>query len=187
MHNYQSDVDIAVYGSENFKKVKEAFHNLATRGEVSILEADKFDPIRQNRGIYKGSRFVINAIRKIEEITEKFGQYRYKAVKPIEAVCRVVNNNESMFRPSVYEVNNCKSKQIKKGEEPKRVVSMIGQFRDFASIGEEIKVKGMLEKEEDLTSGKEEHRIVVGSGKGEEYLWPMNKLPPQDFFKGQPI
>lgn len=177
MHNYQSDIDIAVYGSENFRKVKETFHNLATRDEVSILEADEFDPIRQNRGVYHGSRFVINAIRKIEEINEKFGQYRYQAVKPVEAVCRVVNNNESMFRPSIYEIDNCKSKQIKKREEPKKVVSMIGQFRDFASIGEEIKVKGMLEKEENVTSDKEEYKIVVGSGKGEEYLWPTTNLP----------
>ncbi|WXG39911.1 MAG: hypothetical protein WED07_03645 [Candidatus Freyarchaeum deiterrae] len=189
MHNYQSDIDIAIYGSENFRKVKEAFHSLATRGEVSILEADEFDPIRQNRGVYQSSRFVINAIRKTEEITERFGQYKYEATKPVEAVCLVVNNNASMFRPSVYEVNNCKSKQIKKVEEPKSIVSMIGQFRDFASVGEKIKVRGMLEKEEELTTGKKEYRIVVGSGKGEEYLWPTNKLPPPDSFKkiSQPI
>lgn len=177
MHNNQSDIDIAVYGSENFNKVKKAFHNLANRGEVSLLQADKFDAIRKNRGVYQGTRFVINAIRKIEEITEKFGQYRYTAMKPVEAVCRVVNNKESMFRPSVYEVNNCKSQQIIKEEEPKQVVSMIGQFRDFASVGEEIKVKGMLEKVENLTTSAEEYRIVVGSGKGEECLWPTNKIP----------
>ncbi|MFB0562830.1 MAG: hypothetical protein ACETWM_16655 [Candidatus Lokiarchaeia archaeon] len=178
MHNYQSDIDISVYGSENFRKVKKAFHSLASKDEVSILEIDKFDRIRQNRGLYQDTRFVINATRKIEEITERFGQYRYEAIKPVEAICRVVNEEESMFRPSIYKVDECESKQINKEEEPRRVVSMIGQFRDFASVGEKIKVRGMLEKVEDLTSpGKTEYRIVVGSGKGEEYLWPVNKLP----------
>lgn len=178
MHNYQSDIDISVYGSENFRRVKEAFHSLALKGEVQILELDEFDPIRQNRGLYKSTRFVINATRKIEEITERFGQFKYEAVKSVEAVCQVVNNNESMFRPSIYEVGDCESKQIKREENPRRVVSMIGQFRDFARVGEKIKVKGLLEKVEDLSSpDKIEYRIVLGSGKGEEYLWPINKLP----------
>ncbi len=177
MHNYQSDIDIAVYGSENFRRVKKAFHSLASEGEVSILEVDRFDPIRRNRGLYHNIRFVINATRKIEEITERFGQYKYEAIKPVEAICRVVNENESMFRPSIYQVDKCESKQLEKEEMPRRVVSMIGQFRDFANVGEKIKVTGMLEKVEDLASRKTEYRIVVGSGKGEEYLWPLNKLP----------
>jgi predicted nucleotidyltransferase len=178
MHNFQSDIDISVYGSENFRKVKKAFHSLASKDEVSILEIDEFDPIRRNRGLYQDTRFVINATRKIEEINERFGQYKYEAIKSVEAICRVVNEKESMFRPSIYEVDKCESKQINMEEEPCRVVSMIGQFRDFASVGEKIKVRGMLEKVENLIPpGKTEYRIVVGSGKGEEYLWPINKLP----------
>jgi len=175
MHNFQSDIDISVYGSENFWRVKEAFHRLSKKGIVSVLELDEFDRVRRNRGLYKGTRFVINATRKIEEITERFGQYKYEAVKPVEATCLVVGNNESMFRPSIYEVDDCKSERLSEEESPSRVVSMIGQFRDFAGVGEKIRVKGMLEKVQALPSGGVRYRIVVGSGKGEEFLWPLSR------------
>ncbi|MEX2722574.1 MAG: hypothetical protein Q6366_013815 [Candidatus Freyarchaeota archaeon] len=177
MHNQQSDIDICIYGAENFRKVKNAFHNLCAKRVVSLLQADEFDPIRRNRGLYQNTRFVINATRKIEEIKEKFGQYKYEAIMPVEATCRVTNNDESMFRPSIYEVDKCQLKQKKGVKKPSKVVSMIGQFRDFAGVGEKIKVRGMLEKVENLKTGETSYRIVVGSGVGEEYLWPINSLP----------
>ncbi|MHA1711458.1 MAG: hypothetical protein ACTSUS_05280 [Candidatus Freyarchaeota archaeon] len=164
MHGEGSDVDVSVYGSENFRRVKKALLLLADEGVVQPILADRFDELRRNRVLFEGVRVVVNATRKIEEIRERYGQYRYRALRPVEAECTVTEDWEAVFRPAVYGVE-CEDERVK------QVVSMIGQFRDVARRGVRVVAKGMLERVEGEEGGW--LRIVVGSGVGEEeYIWP---------------
>ncbi len=165
MHGEKSDIDVSVYGSENFRKVKEALLLLADEGVVQPVLSDRFDQLRRNRATFEGVRVVVNATRKVEEIREKYGQYKYNALGLVEAECIVTEDWEAVFRPAIYGVR-CEDKSVR------QVVSMIGQFRDVARKGERVMVKGMLEQVE---GGRESwKRIVVGSGVGEEeYIWPV--------------
>ncbi len=164
IHNEESDIDVTIYGSENFRRVKDALARLADEGVVEPLIADRFDELRRNRVIFEGVRVVVNATRKLEEISEKYGQYRCRALKPIEVSCVVTEDWEAVFRPAVYGVE-CGNGQVK------QVVSMIGQFRDVAHRGERVRVRGMLEHVEGAEGSW--LRVVVGSGvEDEEYIWP---------------
>ncbi|MBS7288426.1 MAG: hypothetical protein KIH01_06690 [Candidatus Freyarchaeota archaeon] len=165
MHSEESDVDITVYGSENFRRVKDALARLVEEGVAEPLLADQFDELRRNRVVFEGMRVVVNATRKLEEIREKYGHYTYRALGPVEVECTVTEDWEAVFRPAVYGVE-CEDGRIR------QVVSMIGQFRDVAHGGERVRVKGMLERVEGTDGGW--LRIVVGSGVGDdEYIWPV--------------
>ncbi|MEM1511353.1 MAG: hypothetical protein QXN15_02190 [Candidatus Jordarchaeales archaeon] len=163
MHSEESDIDVTVYGSDNFRRVKDALARLAEEGVVEPLVTDRFDELRRNRVIFEGVRVVVNATRKLEEINEKYGQYKYQALRPVEVECTVTDDWEAVFRPAVYGVE-C-------GGQVKQVVSMIGQFRDVARRGERVRVKGVLERVEGADGSW--LRVVVGSGvEDEEYIWP---------------
>lgn len=165
MHSEESDIDVTVYGSENFRRVKDALVCLAEEGVVEPLVTDRFDELRRNRVIFEGVRVVVNATRKLEEINEKYGQYNYQALRPVEVECTVTDDWEAVFRPAVYGVE-CGGGQVK------QVVSMIGQFRDVARRGVRVRVKGVLERVEG--AGESWLRVVVGSGvEDEEYIWPV--------------
>ena len=59
-------------------------------------------------------------------------------------------------------------------EYPKYVVSMIGAYRNVAKKGQKIEVSGMLERVENIESGKTYYQVVVGTGRMEnEYIWPL--------------
>lgn len=168
MHSEESDVDITVYGSENFRRVKGALARLVEEGVAEPLLADRFDDLRRNRVVFEGVRVVVNATRKLEEIREKYGQYMYRALEPVEVECTVTEDWEAVFRPAVYGVE-CEERRIR------QVVSMIGQFRDVAHRGERVRVKGMLERVEGADGSW--LRIVVGSGVGDdEYIWPVREV-----------
>ncbi|MEM1658441.1 MAG: hypothetical protein QXK94_05335 [Candidatus Jordarchaeales archaeon] len=167
MHSSESDIDITVYGSENFRRVKEALTALVEEGAAEPLLADRFDELRRNRVIFEGVRVVVNATRRLEEIRERYGEYTYRAINPVEVECTVTDDWEAVFRPAVYWVE-CENPEVK------QVVSMIGQFRDVARKGERVKVKGMLERVEGPKGSW--LRVVVGSGVGdEEYIWPVTE------------
>ncbi|MCK4885303.1 nucleotidyltransferase domain-containing protein, partial [Candidatus Bathyarchaeota archaeon] len=68
MHSEYSDIDLVVYGSENFKKLESAVNQLADEGVFSYVCTKKIDYARKHRGRYNDRRFVYNAVRKYEEI-----------------------------------------------------------------------------------------------------------------------
>jgi predicted nucleotidyltransferase len=119
-----------------------------------------------------------NAIRKPEEIQPTYGVYRYLPLKPVAFYCKIKDDHEAMFRPAFYTIENYESintsVELRKKQIPKRVVSMIGCYRNVAKNGEKIKVSGMLEQVKNVETGEIFHQVVVGTGVyEEEYIWPM--------------
>jgi predicted nucleotidyltransferase len=171
MHNPQSDIDISVYGADNFSRVLKHLDALSKKGaEFSILEETVFDALRRNRFVWNKKRVVVNATRSYEELGEKFGDFVYQATdRHLSFTCEVIDDRESVFRPAVYRVSQYKPLDLGSDIEhemvPCEVVSMIGEFRGIAFKGNRIKVSGSLEK---VTVGKtgelDHYRVVVGSG-----------------------
>ena len=51
---------------------------------------------------------------------------------------------------------------------------MIGVYRNIAKKGQKIEVSGMLERVENIETGRSFYQVVVGTGKmEEEYIWPV--------------
>lgn len=177
MHVKDSDIDIAIYGAQNFIKVKKTVFTLFKEKKFEYLNELKSDEYRMNKCMYKGRKFVYNGIRKEEEINNKYGQFKFSSIRPLHFYCDVVKSIEGMFRPAIYEVEEYfpadDDSLLIETHWPKQVVSMIGEFRDIVKKGDEIEVQGMLEKVEKVSSGESYYRVVIGSGRGREFIWPV--------------
>jgi predicted nucleotidyltransferase len=167
-HSVGSDIDFVVYGSRNFRKIETATHRL--------LEECSLDTIGRNRGVFRDRSFVYNAVRKPEEVNTAYGDCKYLPRKQISFQCKVSGDNEVMFRPAIYQVNNYQplnaTSHLEKTMIPKVVVSMIGCHRNIAKKGDQLTVSGVLEQVEHAKTGKINYQAVVGSGtSGEEGVW----------------
>lgn len=173
-HNEKSDIDIAVYGSANFTKVKDAMSTLVSESpKVEYLLETKYDRLRRNRGLYNSRRFVVNATRQKEEIQETYGDKTYVPVSEISFQARITDNTEAVFRPAHYKITDFVSLDFSSQQAiPDEIVSMIGQYRDLADVGEHIRGKGLLEEVIDKRN-ETTYRIVIGSGRPTEYIEPF--------------
>jgi len=168
MQHEGSDIDLAVYGAKNFRKVLTTLAKLDKTGKIKLSKTSFYEQRRLNTGYYDDIRFVVNAIRLPSEISRK--KLIYKPVAKIKALCKVIDDTESVFRPAIYKIRvlDIISGPIEYSDVISEVVSMIGLFRSIAFNGDLIVVKGMLEQ----VQSKQEKwfRIVVGSGLDDEYI-----------------
>jgi len=166
MHDELSDVDLAVYGGRNYLRVLETLRRLEGEGVLKLSRSTQDEVRRGNVGRFMGKRFVVNAVRKHEEIGE---EPQATPVGPAKIVCRVLDNSEAMFRPAVYRVETLEV--LEGGEQARKVsevVSMVGAYRMYARPGEVVEVRGFLERAE--LHGRMWMRLVVGSAMEEEYM-----------------
>jgi len=178
MHSEYSDIDLVVYGSENFKLLENAINRLAKEGIFTHVCTKKIDYARKHRGRYNNRRFVYNAVRKYDEIDATHGKMRYIPIKPVSFRCEVIEDNENMFRPAIYPIKNYQpddsKSELSKEQVPKRVLSMIGYYRNVARTGDIVKVSGTLERVENIITGAVIFQVVVGTGiREKEYVEPI--------------
>jgi predicted nucleotidyltransferase len=178
MHSEYSDIDLVVYGSENFKKLEKAVNRLADEGTFTHVCTKKIDYARKHRGRYKNRRFVYNAVRKYNEISSEYGKYRYVPIKNVNFTCKVADDQENMFRPAIYKIENYlpedSKSEIAEKQTPTIVSSMIGYYRNVARKGDDVKVSGTLERIENVKQKEESYQVVVGTAKRDkEYIEPV--------------
>ncbi|MCS7124447.1 MAG: nucleotidyltransferase domain-containing protein [Candidatus Bathyarchaeota archaeon] len=177
MHSAESDIDIVVYGSQNFRRVEAAIEKLVHEGVLTYVFNNRLDAARRFKGRFKNKIFMYNAVRKPEEIKAKYGECQYTPLAPVKFRCRVRDDSEAMFRPAIYKIGDytpLSGLQPPKGMVPETVVSMIGCYRNVARKGEFMEVSGMLERVEHATTGKTTYQVVVGTAESEEeYIWPV--------------
>jgi predicted nucleotidyltransferase len=178
MHTENSDIDLVVYGSKNFRRLEKAIEKFVEEDTLKYVFTKKLDTARKHRGRYKDKLFVYNAARKINEITSQYGNRKYVPIQDATLSCEVVDDNESMFRPATYQIKNYQpldsTSKIMEGKIPVRVVSMIGYYRNVARRGKQMKVSGTLERVENVETGETTYQVVVGTGiREDEYIWPL--------------
>lgn len=178
MHTPKSDIDIIVYGSQNFRCLEKTIDRLVENGTLSYVFNNRLDAVRRFKGRYRGKVFMYNAVRKPEEVNSKYGEFRYEPVVPVRFHCKVKDDDEAMFRPAIYKIEDYKpanaASTLPKEMIPKLVTSMIGCYRNVAKKGETIDVFGILEQVENTLTGEIFHQVVVGTGANEdEHIWPL--------------
>ena len=168
MHTDESDIDFAVYGAQNFRRVEKTLKMLAEKDEIHYITSRKIDFQRKFRGKYKNKVFMYNAVRKPEEIDTKYGEHVYTPIKTVSFECKVVDDSESMFRPAIYKIAKYRplneESKLERSMVPEKVVSMIGCYRNIARKEQKIRVLGMLERVESLQKAEVFYQVVVGSG-----------------------
>ena len=178
MHTSESDIDLVVYGAENFRKLETAIATLVDDKILSYVINNKLDCARRFKGKYLNMLFMYNATRKHEEIKSKYGVFKYTSVTPIKFFCKVKDDSEAMFRPAIYRIEKFQqidtASTLAKEKIPELVISMIGCYRNVARKSDRIRVSGILEHVENLETGQIFHQVVVGTGKHkEERIWPI--------------
>ena len=163
-----SDIDLSVYGAENYRLVKSSLKKLEEEGFLSLKRENKVEAKRLNRGEYLGEDFVINATRKFCEIGTRHPRYRPLCIAELSCIC--TNAEQSCFRPAIYRVRDCRSVGSINHEisEVSEVISMIGLYRDVVEEGEEIRARGVIE--EVTIDGETRLRLVVGTTQPNEYI-----------------
>ena len=180
MHNEYSDIDLVVYGFQNFRNLETTVNKLADEEVFTHVFTKKIDQARKHRGRYNDRRFVYNAVRKPEEINVQYRKLTYTPIKNVQFVSEVVYDNENMFRPALYLIKDYKplnlQSELSDEQIPTRVTSMIGYYRNVARNGDKIRVSGTLEKVENIETGEIYYHVVVGTGiHGNEYIEPVEK------------
>ena len=178
MHSQKSDIDIVVYGSQNFRKVEEVINKLVKEGTLNYVFNNRLDAARRFKGRYRERIFMYNAVRKPEEVLTKYGEYSYTPIVPIKFQCEVKGDSEAMFRPAIYKITDYtpqgQNSKLPKEMVPEAVVSMIGCYRNIARNSQKIEVSGMLERVEKVDGGETFYQVVVGTAENEEeYIWPV--------------
>lgn len=178
MHSSRSDIDIVVYGSQNFRILEKTIERLVEVGKLSYMFGNRLDAARRFKGRYLDKIFMYNAIRRPEEVKSKYGMFKYAPVAPVKFRCTVKDDSEAMFRPAIYKIENYEpadsASTLPKTKVPDLVVSMIGCYRNVAKQGSKIRVSGMLERVQNVERCHVFHQVVVGTGNSEEeYIWPL--------------
>ncbi len=178
MHTVESDVDLAVYGAQNFRKLEKTIAKLVEEGTLTYMINNRLDAARLYKGRYLNKIFMYNAVRKPEEVNSKYGTHKYLPVSPVWFQCTVKDDSEAVFRPAIYKIENyepvCSASVLSEDKIPKVVISMIGCYRNVAKRGNKIDVSGMLERVENVKTGEVFHQVVVGTGMNEnECIRPL--------------
>jgi len=178
MHSQKSDIDVVVYGSQNFRKLESTISKLVDSGSLSFTFGNRLDAARRFKGHFRGKTFMYNAIRKPEEVNTKYGDYKYTPIAPVRFCCEVKDDSEAMFRPAIYRIENYEptdsSSELARDRIPALAVSMIGCYRNVARQGDRISVSGMLERVQSTQTSSVFHQVVVGTGTNEdEHIWPL--------------
>ncbi|MHA1143613.1 MAG: nucleotidyltransferase domain-containing protein [Candidatus Helarchaeota archaeon] len=179
MHGEDSDIDISIYGADNFLRVKKAIAEMVKRNVIDYLFEIPTDEYRLNKCVHDGTKFVFNATRTLKEIQNNYDLFQYEPLKQVKFHATILANSESVFRPATYEISGWEpcneASYIDSKDIPTEVISMIGEFRGLGEIGDQIEVFGMLERVFHVKTGIKHDRVVIGSGIGEEYMKILNR------------
>jgi len=178
MHTTESDIDFVVYGTENFRLVEEAISRLVNAGKLTYIVGNRIEAARKFQGKYHGKIFMYNATKKLEQVNEEYGAYRYVPLDPVRFEATVSDDFETMYRPSTYKISGYKplddQSELELDKIPVQVVSNIGLYRNVARCGSEIRVSGKIERVESTASSHVYYQVVVGTATSEEeYIWPV--------------
>ena len=178
MHSEESDIDFVVYGSGNFRVVDEAIDRLVAAGTLRYIFGNKLDRARKFKGKYQDKIWMFTAARLPNEVTEKYGEFRFVPLSPLKFQCTVGDDSEAIFRPAIYRIkdytpSDAKS-ELPKDQIPRFILSNIGCYRNVARSGDKIRVAGTLERIESVKTGAVTYQVVVGTATTEEeQIWPL--------------
>jgi len=190
-----SDLDVTAYGLKNSLALKNALtteyalpdsrvqrfkgENLkawceakARNYPLTFDDALKVHERKWNIGLFENTRFSVHPVRLEHELAEKYGDKTYYPMGAVTVRAVVCENTGCMFLPAVYCVRDVEVVEGPSAVDIEEVVSYEGLYDNLVEVGEAIKVRGKLERVVDTKTGREHHRVLVGSpeGKGMEYI-----------------
>lgn len=200
LHNPRySDIDFIVYGKDSSLKVRNALLNLYGEKDSEVrrfegerlkawcAEKTRLHPLTHeeaeflyrrawNRGVFRGVMFSVHPVRLDSEVEDSYGRKKTTPEGIVQIEAEIQGEEESIFLPSVYRVEEVKVVEGPEVEDLTELTSYEGLYGSVYRKGERVIARGLLEKVEDLRSGKTHRRVLVGSraAGGADYI----KLQP---------
>lgn len=192
LHIETSDIDLIVYGKEQSLKVYETLKSLDKEGVIhryskidlkklfnfrikdTHMEFDLFAEIEGRKllqGKFREREYFIRLLKMPDESGEKYGDTHYLPIKTIELRAEIEDSSESFFTPCTYSLKTHSNNKYAKNTDIREVVSYRGRFCEQVKTGDEVLIRGKLEK---VTSANGEYFRVVVGGSREDVLIPLN-------------
>ncbi len=193
-----SDIDIIVYGikeswtlkntlTENSdsklfmkrlegKALKEWCIKKTNQYPLEFDDALKLYEKKWNLGIFEDKWVSIHPVKIENEIQKEYGQETFTPCDQVTIKAVVADNSESIFLPSIYKISDVDFLKGNIRSGITEVLSFESLYDSIADNGDQIEVKGKLEKVVNQETRDVHYRILVGSsrGKGKEYIKLVN-------------
>ena len=183
LHNQNwSDIDLLVYGRKSAgavrrvlasggsdriekadaEKRKQWCQRVSERFPLTFEEAWGFSARRWNYGFFKNRYFSIHPVRTDAEITEEYGDHKYRSIG-ISRIRAVVHGaGDSMFLPATYDVRQVQVLEgSPDGARVREIVSYEGLFCDAVDAGRQIEAAGKIE----TVDGRPRRMVIGAAGK----------------------
>ncbi|MCS6769918.1 MAG: hypothetical protein NZ570_05730 [Candidatus Caldarchaeum sp.] len=185
LHNPAADIDLVVYGGENFRKTTKASRETQTsvfRQETEKMLVRNFMhkyPLTESeaaalagrcatKGLFEGVFYSLHGVKLVEEINVEYGQRTYRDMGVRKAKLRVLEDSEGVFTPALYLVEDLESG----GKAVEALLCYDTTFAGLLEKGDVVEAVGKLERVEDFREGRTYYSLLVGSVKtaGVEYV-----------------
>ncbi len=195
IHNVKlSDIDLVVYGRENYLSVMSAIRELVeTDGRISLPDVDtlaswatslcrihsitfsdacRIYRERLSRLMFRGKVFSVHAVRSDSEIREEYGDKVFYHHGDALIRAEIDSAEESIYLPAVYKIKNVEIIDGVRAHPLRELVSFEGLYSGLFAEGEIVYAYGKVERVRDVRSGEEYYRLVIGSreAKGRDFI-----------------
>lgn len=186
LHNERSDIDVAVYGERNCRRVHRALKSLLDEGgeeDLTRLDAGGIEALydqrsidtkmdfrefadlesrKANQGRFRERTWFIRFIKETDETEDRYGKCSYKALGRARIHASVADDEEAIFTPCLYRLSGVRNVEGLQQPEPCEIVSFRGRFCEQARSGDRVMATGTLERLQ-YSRSDIRHRLLLGN------------------------
>lgn len=186
LHTELSDLDLAVFGMQNCKKVFQALRSLLdaqsgaglcrfdTQGfeelyaqrvvdtRMDFQEFVSLEKRKVNQGDFRERTYFVRFIRESRAAGEFYGSLRYTPLGRAKITASIADDQEAIFTPCRYLLSGALSLEGPSPPKLNEIVSFRGRFCEQARAGESIVASGTLERVQN-NRGDVWHRLLLGN------------------------
>jgi uncharacterized protein len=186
LHTVYSDLDLAIFGAQNCKKVYRALHGMLDTPSNSVLrrldarglddlhaqrakdthmdfaEFSEVEKRKVNQGSFRDRAYFIRFIKEACEEVEPYGFSSYRALGRMAITALIADDQEAIFTPCKYLLSDVRNLEALPLPDPTEIVSFRGRFCEQAQAGERIMATGTLERVQSI-QGSIRHRLLLGN------------------------
>lgn len=189
LYNPAADIDLVVYGGENFRKVVEASYrlqtektlaenhailvkNYMTKYPITQEDAEELAKRCRTRGIYNGTPYSLHAVKTLRENKRNYGEVVSRYIGVEKTILRITDTSESMFTPAVYGVEDIGGKNVE------QLICYDTTFAALFTEGDVVEALGKLEKTNDTIENRVYRSLVIGTTRTAdiEYVKPLRSV-----------
>jgi predicted nucleotidyltransferase len=186
LYTVKSDLDPIVYGVDACRKAYAALEDLLEdcdsrfkrysrdglqalfdfRSKDTVMSFEDFARVERRKafqGIFEGVDYFVRFVKDWNEISESYGDIRYKNSGYARITATVVDDVEALFTPCTYKLESVTVVEGAKLSPISEIASFRGRFCEQAKKGEAVTAQGKVERVTNKKTGQKHYRIILGN------------------------